>query len=136
MLRPHWGRGGALWVSLKGTCRITANNTQFTKSAGGYSAWTASSPGSGSYTAHPGDYCDCSTPGPGCSHWEFKASGLTEDECEQKCTSLKCSCFDFSAGGHPKPHYDGKRQSQPIPLLTQLQNGATSGFEMCFAIGS
>ena len=56
---PEKASGSAAAAKGPHNCRITAKNTTVSKSEAGYSAWTATSPGSGSYTKHAGDFCDC-----------------------------------------------------------------------------
>ena len=69
----------------------------------------ASSAHDASYTAHPKSYCDDGRE-PGQHQHAYVSNTDTIAECQQHCTSLNCTCFDF------KDHkaQDGRQQQQGV----------------------
>lgn len=60
-------------MGASGECRVTVGFFKLAPSGAGYSAWTNTSATAGTYTKHPGDYCDC-TGKHECNKWAFHAT--------------------------------------------------------------
>jgi hypothetical protein len=84
-------------------CRITVTTpVKTTHSDAGYSAWKPMNKKSGGgYTEYSNDYCDCTGNG-SCSKWAYHSKNDDFHACEQKCTQLNCTCFDWM-GPSPAP---------------------------------
>jgi len=113
-----WNAKSGFWASASemNRCRIVTGAFKLTNSGAGYSAWTAKA--GGGFVSHPGQYCG---DGKGKHAPEaFHSNSLNQKQCADKCSNLKCVCFDFSSGSHPSgspPIGQGIKGTGPVVVF-------------------